>query len=77
MNSGEVGRTPCERCDGSGMRVDGDGSVTGQHAPCPACHGYGFRSRPDSSSLPSIGRSVVLAGALVMFVVTLVVLASH
>jgi len=74
MNSGEVDRATCERCKGTGMRDDAPGD---QYAPCPACHGYGFRSRPDARNLPSIGRSAVLAGALALFVVTLVVLASH
>lgn len=72
-----VDPTPCDRCNGSGVRVQAGDDELGGQQPCPACHGYGHRSRPDARQLPWLGRSVVLAAALVMVVVTLVVISTH
>ncbi|MCU1369964.1 MAG: hypothetical protein JWO77_1158 [Ilumatobacteraceae bacterium] len=78
MNTVGLDPTPCDRCNGSGMRTpSGDDELAGQYQPCPVCHGYGHRSRRDARHLPSLARSVVLAGAFVMVVVTLMVISSH
>lgn len=77
MNSGEVDPTPCARCNGSGLEEPGPDELESRYAPCPVCHGYGYRSRPSGRRLPMIARSVVLAGAFAMAVLTLAVLASR
>lgn len=77
MNRGDGGPTPCDRCDGSGMRPEVDDELGSQFHPCTVCHGYGYRSRPDARHLPRLARSVVVAGAFVMVVLTLMVISSH
>jgi hypothetical protein len=77
MNSGEVDPAPCARCNGSGLRDPGPDDLESQYAPCPTCHGYGYRSRGGGRRLPVIARSVVLAGAFAMAVLTVIVLASR